>query len=31
LRFLTALGHDVEIVIKAKPRARSARLEVRAA
>ena len=25
MRFLTALGHDVEIVIKAKPRARSAR------
>ena len=31
IRFLTALGHDVEIVIKAKPRARSARLHVRAA
>lgn len=26
LRFLTALGHDVEIVVKAKPRARSARI-----
>lgn len=31
MRFLTALGHDVEIVIKAKPRARSARVAVRAA
>lgn len=31
MRFLTALGHDVEIVIKAKPRARAARLAVRAA
>jgi len=31
LRFLTALGHDVEIVIRARPRARSARLAVRAA
>lgn len=31
LRFLTALGHDVEIVIKSRPRARSARLAVRAA
>lgn len=31
LRFLTALGHDVEIVIKATPRTRSARLAVRAA
>jgi predicted XRE-type DNA-binding protein len=31
MRFLTALGHDVEIVIKAKPRSRSARLAVRAA
>jgi len=31
MRFLTALGHDVEIVIKAKPRTRSARLGVRAA
>jgi predicted XRE-type DNA-binding protein len=31
LRFLTALGHDVEIVIKARPRTRSARLAVRAA
>jgi predicted XRE-type DNA-binding protein len=31
MRFLTALGHDVEIVIRARPRARSARLAVRAA
>jgi predicted XRE-type DNA-binding protein len=31
MRFLTALGHDVEIVIKARPRTRSARLAVRAA
>ena len=31
LRFLTALGHDVEIVIRPRPRARSARLAVRAA
>jgi len=31
MRFLTALGQDVEIVIKAKPRTRSARLAVRAA
>jgi len=31
MRFLTALGHDVEIVIKAKPRTRSAHLAVRAA
>lgn len=31
MRFLTALGHDVEIVVKAKPRTRSARLAVRAA
>ena len=31
LRFLTALGHDVEIVIRSKPRTRSARLAVRAA
>lgn len=31
LRFLTALGHNVEIVIKAKPRARPARLAIRAA
>ena len=31
MRFLTALGHDVEIVIRPRPRARSARLGVRAA
>ena len=31
MRFLTALGHDVEIVIRRRPRARSARLAVRAA
>jgi predicted XRE-type DNA-binding protein len=31
MRFLTALGHDVEIVIRPRPRTRSARLAVRAA
>ena len=31
MRFLTALGHDVEIVVKAKRSTRSARLVVRAA
>ncbi|HUV68319.1 MAG TPA: helix-turn-helix transcriptional regulator [Terracidiphilus sp.] len=31
MRFLVVLGQDVEIVIKAKPRSRSARLAVRAA
>ena len=31
MRFLTSLGHDVEIVIRPRPRARSARLAVRAA
>jgi len=31
MRFLTALGHDVEIVIRPRARARSARLAVRAA
>jgi predicted XRE-type DNA-binding protein len=31
LRFLTALGHDVEIIVKSKPSARSARIAVRAA
>ena len=31
MRFLTALGHDVEIVVKAKRSTRSARLAVRAA
>ncbi len=29
--FLVALGHDVEIVVKAKPRTRSARIAVKAA
>ncbi len=31
MRFLVVLGQDVEIVIKARPRSRSARLAVRAA
>ena len=31
IRFLTALGHDVEIVIRVKPRTRSGHLAVRAA
>ncbi len=31
LRFLTALGHDVEIVIKPRPKAHLARIAVRAA
>jgi predicted XRE-type DNA-binding protein len=31
MRFLTALGHDVEIVVKAKRGTRSARLALRAA
>jgi len=31
MRFLIVLGQDVEIVIKARPRSRSARLAVRAA
>ena len=31
MRFLVILGQDVEIVIKARPRSRSARLAVRAA
>jgi predicted XRE-type DNA-binding protein len=31
MRFLVTLGQDVEIVIKARPRSRSARLTVRAA
>ncbi len=31
LRFLTALGHDVEIVVKSKPRTRTARIAVIAA
>jgi predicted XRE-type DNA-binding protein len=31
MRFLLALGQDVEIVVKAKPRSRAARIAVRAA
>ncbi|MGP8253262.1 MAG: helix-turn-helix domain-containing protein [Terracidiphilus sp.] len=31
MRFLTALGHDVEIVIRPRPRAHGARIAVRAA
>jgi predicted XRE-type DNA-binding protein len=31
MRFLVALGHDVEISIKSRPRSRSARIEVKAA
>ena len=31
MRFLLKLGHDVEIVVKAKPRSRSARIAVKAA
>ena len=31
MRFLVALGHDVEISVKARPRSRSARIEVKAA
>jgi predicted XRE-type DNA-binding protein len=31
MRFLLALGQDVEIIVKAKPRSRSARIAVRAA
>ena len=31
MRFLVALGHDVEISIKARPRTRSARIAVKAA
>ncbi|MFZ0689888.1 MAG: helix-turn-helix transcriptional regulator [Acidobacteriaceae bacterium] len=31
MRFLVALGHDVEIVVRAKPRSRSARIAVNAA
>lgn len=31
MRFLVALGHDVEISVKARPRSRSARIAVRAA
>ncbi len=31
MRFLVVLGHDVEIVVKGRPRARAARLAVKAA
>jgi hypothetical protein len=31
MRFLVALGHDVEIIVRAKPRSRSARIAVNAA
>ena len=31
MRFLVALGHDVEISVKARPRSRSARIAVKAA
>jgi predicted XRE-type DNA-binding protein len=31
MRYLVALGHDVEISVKARPRSRSARIEVKAA
>ncbi|MGD0735018.1 MAG: helix-turn-helix transcriptional regulator [Terracidiphilus sp.] len=31
MRFLVALGHDVEILVKAKPTSRSARIAVKAA
>jgi predicted XRE-type DNA-binding protein len=31
MHFLVALGHDVEIVVKSKPRSRSARIAVKAA
>src|SRR5271168_953436 len=31
MKFLVALGQDVEIVVKAKPRSRSARIAVKAA
>jgi predicted XRE-type DNA-binding protein len=31
MNFLLALGQDVEIVVKAKPRSRSARIDVKAA
>jgi predicted XRE-type DNA-binding protein len=31
MRFLLKLGHDVEIVVKAKPKSRAARIAVRAA
>jgi len=31
MRFLLKLGHDVEIVVKAKPKSRAARIAVKAA
>jgi predicted XRE-type DNA-binding protein len=31
MHFLVSLGHDVEILVKAKPRSRSARIAVKAA
>jgi len=31
MRFLVALGHDVEIVVRPRPKSRSARIAVRAA
>jgi predicted XRE-type DNA-binding protein len=31
MRFLLCLGHDVEIVVRSKPRSRDARIEVNAA
>jgi len=31
MHFLVSLGHDVEIVVKSKPRSRSARIAVKAA
>lgn len=31
MHFLVALGHDVEIVVKSKPRSRAARIAVKAA
>jgi predicted XRE-type DNA-binding protein len=31
MHFLVALGHDVEIVVKSRPRSRSARIAVKAA
>lgn len=31
MRFLVVLGHDVEILVRAKPRSRSGRIAVRAA
>lgn len=31
MRFLLCLGHDIEIVVRSKPRSRAARIEVNAA